>query len=312
MKISKEKFNILILSFFLSILCLALSLYIYPYYQNGDQLPYRNFYDNISSYGFLDGMDYYRNQLGSLEPVYFLIVKTFSNILDKDLLFSLINSFIAFFLFFNLLKNKVAIYFILSVFLNFYFLVLLFAAERLKLSFLFILMAISFVDLKRYIFLFFGILTHIQSLFLIFIILFKDNIEDFFRKINFKIIIYGFLFIFALSFFLKDHILIKLQSYIGSGGFFDTLKASIFVILASLIAPTKWLEILILGLPLVVAAFFVGADRIVMMTYILFLIYGLKYKKGYNILIFLSTLYFCWKGYYFLLNIIQHGNGFYN
>lgn len=312
MKIAKEDLKYALISFIFSILFLVFSLYIYPYYQFGDQTQYRLFYENAKYYDFFNGLEYYRNVLGTVEPIYFIIVKFFSIFFSKDVFFSVINSIIVFFLFFRLLKIKVAFYFLMSLIFNFYFLVLLFAAERLKIAFLFILFSLSFIGHLRTTFLSLAFLSHIQSIFLIFIVLFKGRIENVLNQFSFRKILILFILSMVLGYLLKGHILNKLDAYINNGGFLDVFKSSIFIFLSFLCAPRdKKLEIFILGTPLIVAAFFIGADRVVMMTYILFLVYGLRYKKGYNIFVFISTLYFCWKGYDFLLNIIHYGDGFY-
>lgn len=317
MKVYKRNLDFFIISFCYAFFCFIFSWYVYPYYEFGDQFQYRLFYENIGNYGFYDGFQYYHNQLGSLEPVYFLLVKFFSIFLSKDLFFSFLNFVLVFFVCFNLLRYRAPFYFILTIFLNFYFLVLLFAAERLKISFLFLIIGLTFSGLIRNLFFSFSFFSHIQSIFVLYIIFLKSNYINL-KNINikknspFRFVIFV-IFVSLMIFSLKDQILNKFFYYLNNGGVVDMVKSSIFVILACLCAPkNNKYEPLFIGFPLILASFFIGADRMVIIIYMLFLIYGFKYNRGYNVFVFISTLYFCWKGYNFLVNIIHYGNGFYN
>src|SRR5690606_18835690 len=89
--------------------------------------------------------------------------------IEKIILFSLINSVLAFYLAKAMLGLRMAPILLLPVALNFYLLVLFFAAERLKTSLTFLMIGITLKGAKTQIlFLVFAILSHFQSVFLIF------------------------------------------------------------------------------------------------------------------------------------------------
>jgi hypothetical protein len=71
-------------------------------------------------------------------------------------------------------------------------------------------------------------------------------------------------------------------------------------------------EAFIIFIPLVLAVFILGSDRINMMAYFAFLYYALQCKRGLNIGILVTTVYFAWKSYFFVSDIIEYGNGFEN
>lgn len=120
-----------------SLFFFAFSLLVFPYYQEGDQLFYRAFYDGIQGLSFADAFVFYQGTLGTFEPLYFIFSYSVSAFLTKDTALSIVNALFAFLLFKRLLEYRTHPIVIGLISLNFYFLVLLFSAERLKLSLLF-------------------------------------------------------------------------------------------------------------------------------------------------------------------------------
>ena len=150
-----------------SSLVFIFSLLIYPHYTLGDQFFYRNFYASALDFGFIQSYIYYQSVLGSAEPGYFLLIRLFSGFIQKDILMSFLNGFLAYILIFWAQKNKVSWLAITPLFFNFYLFVLFFSAERLKLGILFLMLAVNYAGPRRFIFSAISFISHVQTMVLI-------------------------------------------------------------------------------------------------------------------------------------------------
>lgn len=291
----------------------GLSLLLLPFYDGGDQIVYGNFYYNCLGYDLWDSFECYRNSLGTSEPGYFLVAHALSSIFGKNEFSAALNGVFTFLVFHRFFKMRVASYFIMTIPLNFYFLVLFFAAERLKLAFIFAFIGFYFVGWRRFIFFILAALSHIQIslmlmvLYLISMLRKNDYGFSYMGAIKYLLAVIPLVFIVYL---MRDHVAMKFESYNQLGGLFAAIKVSFFILLSQAYSKNK-LEPLIAGLPIVLAAYFVGSDRLVIFSYIFFLGYAFSYKRGYNVLILASALYFSWKGFDFLDKVMAYGDGFY-
>jgi len=135
-----KKFSLLI-----ALIVFALSLLIAPYYILNDQEHYRRVFEILPTLNFIDGFRHYSQALSSEELGHYAIPWIFSRFLEKDLLMGILNAIFAFYSMQLLIKWKASIYVAASIVLtNFYFYVLFFAAERLKVSFIFLTMALVY------------------------------------------------------------------------------------------------------------------------------------------------------------------------
>ena len=156
-----------------AICVLIFSLNILPLYIDGDQLHYRDFY----KYCFYDSLTLsqqffcYQNTLGSQEPGYFFISKLASIYLEKDIFIAIANTILTFFMTILILKyyqkNWQRIAFIVLIITNYYFIVMLLSAERLKFSFIFLIISLLVSGNKKIISFGVVIFTHIQSILLV-------------------------------------------------------------------------------------------------------------------------------------------------
>ncbi|MGB4344290.1 MAG: hypothetical protein WBJ03_11825, partial [Moraxellaceae bacterium] len=135
---------------------------IAPFYYGGDQLQYSIFYESAVDMDWADSYEYYQSVLGSKEPIYFLLVKLSAPFLERVYFSSVLNGILAglIYYYFSLFNVALIFRFIFSV--NFYLLVLLFAAERLKLGFIFLSLAFLWGDRVRLALLGISILAHTQ------------------------------------------------------------------------------------------------------------------------------------------------------
>ena len=111
---------------------------------------------------------------------------------------------------------------------------------------------------------------------------------------------------------LSGHLVSKFQHYneLREHGLVDIVKVSVLFVLTLWYSKNKR-EVVFTFVPLIIAAYLVGGERVNMMGYFIFLYYALPIRKGFNIGILITSFYFLFVTYGFVLKIIEHGNGFY-
>jgi len=306
------------ISISLAVIYIISSLYIYPLCIVGDQFFYRIFYEDVQSLDFGDAFLSYRSTLGAFEPVYFLLVKTFSGVIEKDVLMSLANGALVFYLARWLSRNKVS-WFVIPLFaINFYLLVLLFSAERLKISMLLLLISLEHQGIKKGILAALSFLSHTQAALLIVNWLslkvapiINGVLHGKFNKKSFAVL--GLVALcMAVAVPMSEYMTEKVGAYSEkSSGPSELIKPLLFVALTLFYAKRDRLNAIILHSPLLFGAFLIGANRIVIFSYFIFLAYALKHKKGRNIGVIVTSLYFSYQGFNYLSNLFEHGDGFY-
>lgn len=316
MKIEKSS----LYAIFSSIIVCIFSLIVLPLYTEGDQQFYKKFYEGcLDDYLILNQQFLcYQSTVGSQEPIYFILAKLASIFLNKDVFISLSNAILTFLLIKVILKyyqpDYSRFFFILLFLTNFYFLVILFSAERLKFSLFFVVLSFLFYGYKNLLFLFFSLFTHIQSVFLLasyFVFQVFNNENSFFKK---TLLIFGFIFMFTCVFFiLNTHFEAKFLAFYGATaeedkGFVGVLKTSFLIILGCI--SVRKIAPFIFGLPIILSSFLLGPARLVMLAFILYLCTILYYKGKMDVALFIVMLYFSFKSIEFVSNILKYGSGF--
>ncbi|MGH8601214.1 MAG: hypothetical protein ACREXR_00010 [Gammaproteobacteria bacterium] len=303
-------------SYIFSVVVFIISYSLYPQYSEGDQTNYRMFYDVASLLPISDAFYVYQQLLGTSEPLYFLLTYALSGVLDKDFLFSFVNSMISYFVVSWMLKSRVSFLFLPLLLTNFYVLVLFFAAERLKIGVLFFLFAARAGQFNSYLFSALAIFSHLQmsvpAVILQIIRLQKDFLrlaQGFLTK---KLFLSCFcIFVLALMAIpLLEHATGKLIFYMSaSGGLAEILKPLVFLMLSVYYANDKFVAFLS-SAQIVLLSLLVGSDRLVIFSYFLFMYYGLKVNRGVNFGVAVSSLYFSVKGIIFIQSVLECGEGF--
>ncbi|MFK7780593.1 MAG: hypothetical protein QM490_05675 [Candidatus Gracilibacteria bacterium] len=313
------KLNVYLIFKIISVISIFfLSLIISQYYVGGDQIAYNRSYDGIKGLDVFSGYIYYAASTGALEPVYFLFTWILSNIgIEKYIFIAFSNSVLAYVVISLLQKLRVRLIIIVSiVFTNFYFIVLYFSDERLKFGILFLLISILvYPNMKKSLWMsFLALMTHMQTLAIYASLLFSRiyyDVEKLFleRKIS-KNLLYIIIIFSIPVLILQRHIIHKLDSFAGTSfGMEDLFKSFLFFVMAMFYSKNKK-ETILIFIPLFVMILFVGGTRLNMFSYFIFLYYALQIKRGLNMGIFISSLYFAYKGLDFINNIILYGTGF--
>jgi hypothetical protein len=313
--ISKSKFY----PYIISVLTITISYYFSLHYVGGDQLHYTRFYNDIRGVNIFSAFIMYRNYLGASEPIYFIIIYLVSSFVDKNIFMALINGVFMFFVTKLLMLLRINKYFILTLLFNFYFLVLFLAAERLKFSLLFFVLFIYYIQKKKtsFLFLILSILSHVQTILLllsVYINKLVNSIANIFIHLKIKkssYIVPILIISLIVLYILKDHFVRKIASYSGDGfNIHNIVKPVIFMLFTFFIYKKKLLKIFLMFLPMIVGSYFFGETRIVILAYFLFLFLSFKESSNINIFIFLTSIYFIYKGVVFLNDVILYGTGF--
>lgn len=291
------------------------SVILAPYYYAGDQLQYNLFYESAVSMDLYDSYDYYQSILGTKEPIYFLLVKMASPIVDKVYFVAFLNGILTGLISYFFFAFNVSLIFRLVFSVNFYLLVLMFAAERLKVGFIFAAAAFLYSERIKLILLGLAILAHTQIALLVIGFYLVNAVRDvtrlsggsLLRKLPFYIAV--FVVFLVIIKYQSGHIDAKVQAYLGHGGALDVLKVSIFLALGMFLSRRR-LEPIIAGLPILVAAYFFGSERMAILGYVVFLYYGLQLRRGFNPINLALGLYFAWKSIFFMANVMSYGSGF--
>lgn len=296
----------IVLNFLLFIIVFSLSYYILPFYVNGDQYFYNEFYLASKELSLSDTLVAANFMISTLEPIYPTIIWIFSSFLDRIILMSFFNSFVAL-VYFKLAVlregNKILSFFIVAF--SYYFLVLFLSADRLKFSFLFLGLGLLYNKSIRNIFFYSAMLSHIQTL----IVFTSLNIKK--AKLFFRLSFLFYILIFCLViFFLSEHILNKLPAYLFKNFDIFGLMKILFFYLLSVKYKKEEKNIFIYFVPIFFFTLLFGGDRIVIYAYFVFMYFGLNYKNGLNFGVILVNLFFFYKSIIFLYNIVIFGSGF--
>jgi hypothetical protein len=311
-----KKLSDIIISLFYSLLIFIFSLWLIEFYQNGDQSHYINYWIEVKELGFLDTYTLLPILLGSAEPGYAFLVYVFSGLIEKEIVMSILNSLITYFLVMWILKKRVHFILIPFILLNFYILVLFFPAERLKLAFLFFLLA-EYYKTYNILWYILALLSHVSIVLMIAVQYINSIFKIILKLLNGYVskntlyyLLLTIVVLIIMTSVLDEHIIRKLDYLKLELSLSGIIKMLIFIIMASFYSKNRF-EPILAGLPLFIAASLLGPDRITMFGFFLFMYYGLQYKRGLNLGVFVVLLYFIIKSALFTTAVINHGDGFY-
>ena len=211
---------------------------------DSDQYFYHIFFEQVRSYNFLDGIVFYRSIVGASEPGYYLLIRLAAAIFERDFFISIVNTVFFILLWKFLKKLQVNRFVMILLSFNYYLMVLLFAAERLKFSFLFLLISTQILSFWRYFPLSLSIFSHFQTVFIYTGIL-SEKLRNIFPLGNFskinrlklielmKVAI-GVLCLFLCLLLYREEVNHKVGAYLLDGTFFDNVNLKILIFLTLL------------------------------------------------------------------------------
>lgn len=309
-----------LITLFIVIYVYLLSILILSYYTEGDQVDYTNFYNESKYSEFKDVPILALKHLQSFEPLsyYILWVGAKFNV-SKIIWISFLNCILGILVFRYLVINNVYFIAIFLIFTNFYLLGLFSCAERLKISYIFILIALCFNSFIRLFFFILSPFAHLQSFILLqsAIILSRKSFFKSLLRLKIKkfelitLIIFVLIFISFLSYY-NEGLYLKFNSYLlkYDQSLFNTFNIFILITLSFLIGIDKFTTIISLT-PLIIFAYLFTGNRINMIAITIFLFLVVESRKTKNPYFLLFLLYMSLKSINFIYNIFIHNNGFY-
>jgi hypothetical protein len=299
-------------------LAFVFSLVIAPYYVNGDQFHYIRVYEELVKLDFLDGFEYYKKALTSQEVVHFTLSWVACKYLEKTVFVALSNSLLAYLATAVFIRWRAAPWLASTIVLsNFYFVVLYFAAERLKFGFVFLAASILCLNRRRWLFLFsfLSVASHVQVVIAYASILFRFFVVKIRRFLMVgrvhPLYVLSFAIIIPITLFpFGDQLLRKLEGY-SHDQELASLGRSLAFLLLSIYYSRNRSDVILLFIPILVAAYVVGDERVNLLAYFVFLYYGFRINHGINAGVLIVSTYFSYASIPFLAKVLEYGNGFY-
>lgn len=301
------------------IYCVLVSLYFGALYTEGDQIFYTKWYRAFGGSDLPEAFTYFSDQVNPFEVFYFILTWLGASVLDK-LYFDMLINICLVLAFVSLLKklNVNPLVAIVVVLASFYLPVLMLAAERLKFGFLagflFLIVAHRY---SRFFWGFFTVTGHVQmAIPLSALALAVTATLGRIKRVIFNwypvFLVGGGLFLINSTVGLSslfDFVLYKYNSYVKFD-LFEVVKPFGFYILSLYCAWSKKMFVSLFFVPLLLAAFVLGSERITIVAYFAFIVFSSYRNCGLNLGNFIVAPYMAIKSMFFYGNIIDSGSGF--
>ena len=297
----------------------GLSMLLLTHYTLGDQVHYWRFYEALSLASAADVMLLARGHVSSAEPISaYLLWMGASLGIEKNTFTTVLNVILLLGILLLMRRYKVPWHVQLLIFSNFYLIVLMTGAERLKISYIILVYAVLLPGKLGLSLALASPLAHLQS----FILLAglatskaSDNIRSIFGRMRIAkrglFVIVVIIPIAGLVFVnLQEAVFRKGTGYMArSGGGFELVQVFLLAGVASLVAKDRlrmWLMLITMMVPI----FLLGGARVNMIAFSLFLYLLILERRLQHPLALALLAYFSLKSVFFVRNIFDHGNGF--
>jgi hypothetical protein len=293
------------------------SMFLLVPYVDGDQFFYRNYYYFVESATIWEAFSNSQRLLGAIDVTYPAIIYVGAQAgIDKDVYISLFNTLFLCLIVAGGMKYKVGPVFIFLALTNFYGIVLLTGAERLKFSFILLLFVPLFSGVPRFITLVLAPLTHFQTLILYFSIW-----PHFFalprRTIRLNLVVWK-IGLGALFLSLTAVLMLLFGNRLASAAMryserLSGLENLTQIVLLSTIAMVVLNDrIRVLSTLVILSAFVIvlGGSRVNMMAFFYFVCVAVIQGRANHPLVLLLMTYFSLRSLEFIENILVRGNGF--
>lgn len=300
----------------LAIIGYIVSSFLLEKYTEGDRIYYSKFYNEIEFSDLFDVSDIQYANTGSREPLYGLIMWLGSGYIDNITYLSIWNSILVFLMGYMAIKYRLNAIVYPLYFTNFYLLVAMTGAERLKFSIIFLLCYICINYNIRYFFLFLAPATHLQTIILYISLIIPNSLLKSSgatkrvlknKLIRNTIIISTIFSLFIFMIFFREYLLNKSSAYMEQDSNVAMITLLTFISAVTFrrnIIPTLSI------LPLILAAFILGESRINMIGFMVYFYYVITLNKSLDPAFLIIMSYLSYKSIGFVDNIIHTGNGF--
>jgi len=290
------------------------------WYTGGDQVHYHKLYDSLAAANFSEIMALSLSLVSGAEPIYAHLMWVGAQLnFDKNIYISIFNSTLITGLFVFLRANKAPFFIYILVITNFYVLVLLTSAERLKFAYLMLVLAACvaatpgkalmlaaspFGHLQAFIMLPSIFLAYIESDIKKLVLKFKLNVR------NFKYLALPALVIAAVVAMKIDSILPKALIYLQQDQSYMEVLNLVALTFVALVATRNRFRMTLVLLPMFPAVQLLGGDRVNMIAITLVFYYlTIEHRLNHPILV-LMLIYFSIRGILRVKWIFNYGHGY--
>lgn len=293
------------------------SQWVFQYYTGGDQAHYTALYESLRWSQISQISDLQYQYTGSTEPLYGVIMWFFASFAEKIEVISIVNAIFISATFIVLRKNKAGILFTFLIFTNFYILVLLTSAERLKFGYLFAILIVLLPPIWRIGAAVAALLSHYSIAIILLSIAFPQKYIELLKSFkkggwsSFKsvlLFILTFSSFLAFAFIYRDQLTTKATHY-QSYDPADLVQGTVLFAIALFICNDRLNAILTLSLPLM-ATFVLGGDRVNMLTISVFIYLVLRDEKTRHPAVLIVMAYLSYKSIDYMQNVLAYGTGF--
>lgn len=301
-----------------AIFCFILTLWIDPSYTGGDPSLYRYVYDALATETLRHGFFFYSVILSSTEPLYYLLVWSLSHLgIPREVFIGASSAILAFLAVKLLVKRGANIVLAtLIVSTSFYFILLFTTTERLKIAIIFLIASVLLANRPwiAIVFAFLATASHIQVaiLYLSFATIYMTNqLREAIVTKSLSPRVIGttgavFVVVLASYYVIGNQIASKAGAYVGLGETSDLLRV-LPLFLATLWYSKDRLSVILLFLPIIALTPIVGYGRLNIFSYFILLYYCVEKRRGFNIVVLITTAYFAYSSYAFISRIREFG-----
>jgi len=308
-----------ILMFMASPAIFAASFILLYFNTEGDQVHYWRFYTALQYAAASDVMLLALGYVSSTEPItaFTLWLGAIAGI-DKNIYISFFNTLLVMGVILLLRREKAKWYIYIFILTNFYLIVLLTTAERLKFAYLLFVYAALVSGKIKFFILALSPFAHLQALILLASLVSAEYLKSFinllvkFRIRKKLVILFAFMALAAAAIGLKlgEGVFAKAAIYIAGGGGLFELKNLIILLLIGIIAARDRFRMVAAMIPILVAAFLLGGERVNMIgVSVLMYLLLIEGRLSHPAMILLQ-IYFSLKSVFFIHNIFVYGDGF--
>jgi len=297
----------------------GLSMLLLTHYTSGDQVHYWRFYEALSSSNASDVMLLARRHVSSAEPISAYVLWVGASLgIEKNIFITVLNVILLLGILLLMRRHKVPWYVQLLIFSNFYVIVLMTGAERLKIAYIFLVYAALVPGKLGLSLALASPLAHLQS----FILLgglaasrTSDNMRSIFgrMRMNKKALISGFILaaIAGLVFlFVQEGIIRKATGYMARGGGVSELFQVVLLAGVAFFVAKDRVRMGLMLISMMVAIFLLGGMRVNMIAFSLFVYLMILEGRLQHPFVLALLAYFSLKSVFFVRNIFIYGNGF--
>lgn len=293
------------------------SQWILQYYTGGDQVHYTALYESLRWAPISQISDLQFKYTGSTEPLYGLIMWVSASLFEKNIIISFMNSILMVSIFILLRKNRAGFIFTILMFTNYYVLVILTSAERLKFGYIFAILILILPSIWRAAAAIAALTNHYSILIIFISIIFpqkyletlksfrKGGWDSFKSSLLFIVIFLSFI---VFSILYRDQITNKVNHY-QSYDPTDLLQGAILFIIAMIVSNDRLNTAMTLSFPLA-ATFILGGDRVNMLTISVFIYLVLREGKTRHPAVMMVMAYLSYKSIDYMQNVFAYGTGF--